>query len=570
MINIATTHLIEYFHLSLTQDEPQAINRWAGQFLRAREARLLDTCQQLLRGIKSSEFELSPRSRAVVLHCQALLAALFDKRDEAEAGYRRSLALFRQEGDEVGIGWALNDLGTLHFARGEWAQAVECYREALTRLRPFRAGMTDEAMVRNNLGLALMSLGQDEAGIVELEQALDLYRRLGQAQQAAKVQINLGQMYHRRGDIARALEIYQNALQPLRKLGDRPVEVEVLNSLGVLYRYQGRLDQAITYHTESLSLAQTLNDLSGQAQALGNLGAVYQIQSKLPQARSCYQEALALYELLDDRQGQAQMWGNLGHLLSFENETEAALTSYQHGLEISRQISDRAGEVAALINVAGAYRDLKQYDEAESLYQAALTDGRQLGDTRLQDKALGALGTLCLLQQRWAEAEALLCETLTLQERRGDAYAQVETRYKLGRLAREQGQNEQVRALVEPAWELALEHDYGRWLVDLARLLGDAARELDDPAGLNYYAAAVVFACQYGDERRFQSSLAFLGRLLADSVKVGKTEATLEVCQYLADFWGREEWQEWTGPAITYIKATAEAIRAGCSLPLEI
>ncbi len=130
MSTTSTAHLIEYFRLGLAQDEEQAINRWAGHFLRAREAGLLSRCRQLLQGVRSSGTALSTRSRAVVVHCQGLLAAMLDRPDEADDGYRRSLALFRQTGDEIGIGWVLNDLGTLHYARGEWPQAVDCYREA--------------------------------------------------------------------------------------------------------------------------------------------------------------------------------------------------------------------------------------------------------------------------------------------------------------------------------------------------------------------------------------------------------------------------------------------------------
>jgi len=566
----AVTHLVEYFRLSIAEDERQAINRWAGQFLRAREAGLLDHCRQLLRGVKATGLDLSLRSQAVVVHCQALLAALLDERDEAEADYQRSLDLFHQAGDEVGVAWVLNDLGTLHQARGEWSQAVDCYREALARLLPSRRGRSDEAMVRNNLGLALVTLGQYSEGITELEQAAALYRQLGQPQGEARVKVNLGQLYHRQGDVSRAMEAYQDALQTLHELGDRRVEVEVLNSLGVLYRRLGQFDRAIEYYEQSLSLAQTLNDLSGQAQALGNLGAAYQLRGDRAQARICYQEALALYEMLDDRQGQAQMWGNLGHLLSFENRDQEALGSYQRGLDLYREIHDPAGEVTALINVAGAYRDMERYDEADVLYQESLAIGRRLGNIRLQDKALGALGMLRLLQERWNEAEVLLREALALQQQRGDVYAQVETLYKLGRLAYKRGQYDQVLSILEPAWQMAQEHGYGRWLVVMAWLIGDAAFAQADPSALNYYATAVIVASQYQDQERFRAGLAVLGDYVDDLVRQGKREAALEVCQHLIELWQREEWQSWTETAIAYVKVMAEAIRAGQPLPVAL
>lgn len=564
------THLIEYFRLGLVWDEEQNINRWAGQFLRAREAELLDNCRQLLHGIKRSGLDLSLRSRAVIIHCEALLAALLDRPNEAEAGYRRSLALFRQAGDNVGLGWVLNDLGTLHYTRGEWPQAVDCYREALARLLATRQGMTDEAMARNNLGLALIGLGQHEEGLVELEQAGNLYQQLGTPQFVAKVKVNLGQLYHRQGNISRASTVYQEALKTLREIGDQRTEVTVFNSLGVLYRYQGQFDQAANYHTQSLSLAQNLNDLSGQALALGNLGAIFQLQHHLSQARSCYQEALALYEMVDDRQGQAQMWANLGHLHSLAHECEAALASQQRSLHLYQAVNDAAGEAKTLVNVANAFRDLEQYTEAETHFQEALALAQKLADVRLQDQTIGALGTLRMAQERWTEAEPLLRKALALQQQRGDMHAQVETLYKLGWVAYKQGQHERVLPIIEPAWELAQEHEYGRWLFDLAQLIGHAARAQNDPGATNYYAAAVAIACQYEDRYHLREGLNYLGELVARAVESGEHQEALEFCEYLTEFWAKEEWRDWTGPAIAYIKATSGAIHNRQPLPVEI
>ena len=570
MIETSLTHLIEYFRLGLVRNEDQMINRWAGQFLRAREAGLLDSCRQLLHGVKRSGLELSLRSRAVIIHCEALLAMLLDRPNEAEAGYQRSLAIYRQVGDEVGLGWVLNDLGTLHYAQGKWPQATECYREALARLLATRQGQTDEAMVRNNLGLALLGQGQHEEGLVKLEQADKLYQQLGKPHFVARVKVNLGQLYHRQGDIGRALTVYQEVLKTLREIGDERTEVTVLNSLGVLHRYQGQFDPAANYHTQSLSLAQNLNDLSGQALALGNLGAIFQLQHNLSQARSCYQEALALYDMVNDRQGQAQMWANLGHLHSLAHERETALASQQRSLHLYQAVNDTASEAKALVNVANAYRDLEQYAEAETHFQKALVLARKLADVRLQDQTIGALGTLRMAQERWTEAETLLREALDLQQQRSDTHAQVETMYKLGWVAHKQGQHERVLPIIEPAWELAQEYEYGRWLFDIAQLVGHAARAQNDPGAANYYAAAVAIACQYEDRYHLREGLDYLGEVVASAVKSGKHQEALELCKYLIEFWLKEEWRNWTEPAIAYIKSTSRAIHNGQSLPLNI
>jgi tetratricopeptide (TPR) repeat protein len=271
-----------------------------------------------------------------------------------------------------------------------------------------------------------------------------------------------------------------------------------------------------------------LNDLASQALALGNLGATFQLQNKLSQALTAYEQALALYEMLDDRQGQAQMWANLGHLSSLEKSSIQALTYQQKSLVMYREIGDLAGEAKAMINVANAHRDLKQFDEAEKPLQAALDLSQKLGSIRLQDSAIGALGTLRMAQNRLDEAQALLQEALALQKKRGDTHAQVETIYKLGQAAYEQERYDRILDILTPGWELALENDYGRWLFDMALLLGHAARDQLDPGGINYYAVAVGLACQYESERYLREGLEVLVDLFVSALERGKRAEALE------------------------------------------
>jgi hypothetical protein len=138
-----------------------------------------------------------------------------------------------------------------------------------------------------------------------------------------------------------------------------------------------------------------------------------------------------------------------------------------------------------------------------------------------------------------------------------------------GYYVHKRGQHDRVLNIMEPAWQMAQERGYSRWLVVMAWLMGDAAFAQADPAALNYYATAVIVASQYQDEERFRAGLAVLSDYVDDLVKQGKPETALEVCQHLIEFWQREEWQIWTEQAIAYVETTAQAIRAGQPLPGE-
>lgn len=557
-----SAHRIEFFRLAIAQDDHDGVYRWASRFVHAWMANDLAECRLLLAGVKGSGIDLSPHSQGVVLRCQALLEMLLDEAGRAEVDFRHSLALFDQTGDDFNASRVLNDLGTLRQRQGNLADAVVHYRQALARLLPRWAGATEEAMMHNNLGLALYSLGDYRAARTELEAALAAYRQLGQPQGAARVQINLGQLLGRQGDLTAATAAYQEALDILRAFDDQREIVEVLNSLGVLYRQQGRFDQAITHYVESLALAQQLQDLSGQAQALVNLGAVYHRQGHLAKARACYQEALPLYEMLSDVRGQALTLANLGHLDSLDGRQDAAQSLYERSLTLYRQSGDTSGAARALINLGNLRREAGAADEAEAFYVEALAHGRQAGDVQLQEAALGALATLRMMAERWDEAEDYLRQALGLQKRRGDLHAQVETTYKFAIIAKERGQYEQVASILQPAWELAQEHGYGRWLVNMAWLLGDTAFEQQEPGAYNYYATAVGIARQYQDEERYRKGLDILTDHIADPVSGQQAHAARQLCQYLIGYWIEQGWESLLEEAIASLHALAAKIQA--------
>jgi len=550
----AFAHQIEYFRLAIARDDHDGLYRWADRFVHAWMDNAVEECRLLLTGIKRSDVRLSPHSQAIALRCQALLELLLADYERCETDFLRSLALFDQTSDDFNASRVLNDLGTLHQARGELSQAVERYRQALARLLPRWAGQSEEAMMHNNLGLALVSLGDRGAGASELEQARALYEQLGQPQGVARAQINLGQVYRQRGELAQASAAYAGALQVLRRFGEQRALVDVLNSLGLLARQQGQLEQAIGYYTESLTTAQAVQDLGGQAQALGNIGAVYQIQGRLDRARPYYQQALALYETLADQQGQALMWGNLGQLEGLDDRPAAALAAHQRSLDLYRRAGAELDAGIAQVNLASALRTLERHDEAEALYTAAIATGRRLGDLRLQDRALGGLGILRSMQGRFAAARALLSEALDLQRQRRDIHAQIETLYKFGLVARDEGQGyAQLAETLQPAWDLAQEHDAGRWLVAMAWLLGDVALDERLLLAYNAYATAAAIARQHGDEVRYRRSLDAICRNVEELLAHGQAEEAALVCRYVIECWEKQDLAGWVEDGIAEI-----------------
>ncbi|MBP8122131.1 MAG: tetratricopeptide repeat protein [Caldilineaceae bacterium] len=560
MLAPTIAHQNEYYRLLLSQDQSSGIEQWWNHFAKTWDSGMIDVCQQMLVGTKSPGLLDTLHSQAIVLRCQGLVAMLSTDYYRAEVDFRRSLAAFRQTTDDLNTARTLNDLGTLYQAQGDYTQALTSYEAALEHINKLQSDSPETPMIHNNLGQALVAIGELERGTAHLEQARDAYRQAGISQGMARVQVNLGQLYRRHGEMDRALATYQEALEILQNIGDQRMVIDLLNSLGVLYRHWGQLDIAGRYYKESLALAQSLGDLSGQCQALGNIGTLHQLQGKYAEAAQVYREALLLYESMNDVRGQAQMWGNLGHIHSFDDEEADALSCYERSLDLYRKSGDQSGVGTGLVNLAGSYRTQGRFDDALSLYAEAVHLGRQQQDRRLEDAALGASGTLHMMKKEWDIAAELFAQALERQRERGDVHAQVETMYKQGLLASERGDFDAVLPAIETAWEIAMEQDYGRWLFAIAMLMGDTAEQIEDPGAFNYYVTAVLAALKHQDSRRFVQGVAVLKERIQQLTDLGRVSDAHEFVDYLVGYCHDHPWAEWAEPLISRLQMQADRL----------
>ena len=76
---------------------------------------------------------------------------------------------------------ALNEIGTLHWARGEFARAGQCHQQALELARAI-ASAWDEASALAGLGRCAIAAGQPAQAEALLRQAHEIFQRIGAAE----------------------------------------------------------------------------------------------------------------------------------------------------------------------------------------------------------------------------------------------------------------------------------------------------------------------------------------------------------------------------------------------------
>jgi len=262
------------------------------------------------------------------------------------------------------------------------------------------------------LAEALNSQGQQ---IVEkLQQALALWRELGDRYWEAYTLYQIGASYRVMNQYNKATECLEQALAIRREVKDRYGEGQTLNYLGIVYRLLSRHDKAAEYHEQSLVIEREVKDKVGEGYALNNLGITYFSLGRYDKAIEYYEQSLAVSREVKDRYGEGQALQNLGTVYRSVSRYDKAIACLEQALTIRREVKDRRGEGQTLNNLGATYYSLGRYDKAIEYYEQALTVSRDLKDQYDEALQLNNLGEIYSLLGRYEKAVEILNQALAV------------------------------------------------------------------------------------------------------------------------------------------------------------
>ncbi|MEO0827536.1 MAG: CHAT domain-containing tetratricopeptide repeat protein, partial [Cyanobacteria bacterium J06642_9] len=183
-------------------------------------------------------------------------------------------------------------------------------------------------------GIQQYQVSQFQLALESWQQALEIYRAIGDRQGEATSLGNLGLAYYALGDYPRSIDFHQQSLEIDRQIGDRQGEATSLDNLGNAYYALGEYQRAIDFHQQSLDIARQIGDRQGEAYSLGNLGNAYYSLGDYPRAIDFHQQSLDIARQIGDRQGEATSLNNLGAALLNINQFAAAETTLIQSIEV--------------------------------------------------------------------------------------------------------------------------------------------------------------------------------------------------------------------------------------------
>lgn len=202
-------------------------------------------------------------------------------------------ALAEKTNFDKGRGDSYNNIGVIHYRRGEYIDAIKAHLQALS----IRERIGDkQGMVLSyiNLGNVYSDQNNNELALTHYSNAADLINTLNDKSRLPTVYLNIGAIYMSQKNYAKGLEYCRHAKDEAEKNGDKEIEALALNNIGFVYETQENFTGAMDAYQLSYELCETLGNQTGMVDAAINIGSLYRTRKQYPHALEWHFKAEAM------------------------------------------------------------------------------------------------------------------------------------------------------------------------------------------------------------------------------------------------------------------------------------
>ena len=370
-------------------------------------------------GLAEQTFGANSKYTAAMLYKLANAYESAGRYVEAEAPFRKSLAIYEAIAMPDAIAEALNNLANVCEKLEKFDECLTLYRRALTLFEArFGQDSPQVASALNNLAIIHVHLMQYDQAESLLRRSLAIaQQKLGPDHVIVATTLNsLADLKLRRGEYADALALQQQSVSIIEKrFGPDHVEVaRSLNNLGAIYDSMGQYDQAKAVQERELKIFNAKLDKNHPdvARVLQNLAITCQRLKDYKQAETLYQRCLGIKEATygKDHLEVALVLHNLAALYSATGQYPQAHACYERSLQIREaKLVKNDPDLAHSLESIGWLRIRQQdFAAAEECYQRSLAI-LQAGLGSNHPDLVGSLTGLAWIhgsRDRWDEAAA--------------------------------------------------------------------------------------------------------------------------------------------------------------------
>ncbi len=316
------------------------------------------------------------------------------------------------------------------------------------------------------IGLAALTIrsGETGAGARHADEALAIYRELGDAQGACRALQVLGVASWSEDDLEAAEKAYRRSLDVAAGAGFGPGQAAALHGLAVVRWYAGDHREAEALVDQSLTLFRASTQATDVAPPMLDLGEILVPQPETGSARMAFQETFAPFQDVACRTAVGYVLANRGMLSRVSGDPEGAKRDLEESLALFRAVGDERAIAHALGRLGNLATAVGEFARARDLLEECLAIRRRIGDSRGTGLAQGNLGNLAIAEGDLARAQILLDDSATAFRRRGDMWGYGATLGNLASLALAKGEVGEACRLLEESLVAIRITGRARWI----------------------------------------------------------------------------------------------------------
>jgi CHAT domain-containing protein len=306
------------------------------------------------------------------------------------------------------------------------------------------------------VGLTMMNSSAERRRqeIAKFEEALALWRQIGEQKAELRVLNSLNIRYRQLGEPQTALEYVRQAIQLARTLGDRYQEANLIMAFGVLYRGLSEYQKALDSLHQARQLFKNLSARYGEAIAAYHIGLTVNRLGDGQNALQYIEESLPVFSSVGDHKAEAFAINAMGSIHRALGDTQKAIELHNRALEIARKSKLMDVEAYSLGHLGNTYFDLGDRQKALDYFEQAVKLCRTLGDPVGEGDGLKMIGDIAYALGDHQKALDFLNQSLGLYRSIWERNREAKALHSLAQVNYTLGNLDEARKQIEQALEI--------------------------------------------------------------------------------------------------------------------
>ncbi|HEY6160427.1 MAG TPA: tetratricopeptide repeat protein [Bacteroidia bacterium] len=257
----------------------------------------------------------------------------------ASSYYSQALELALTLSDSDGVKSSQRGLGLSTFLRGDYLQAIEHEKKALS-VTGSKPDPISEADTYTIIGMSDFKLGKVDQSIEMYKKALKIYREQNDVQRSSMILNNMGSLYYQQTRYKEALDLFLQSKPLKEKVGDKKGLASINMNIATIYTSFDSMEVSLKYYQYALDYYLQKNDSLGMAGCYSGMGTDYLKLKDYKTAFGLKQKALEIARAIGDKSMVSHVLNDFGDIYSLQNDFPKAEQFLMEALGMAKETKD--------------------------------------------------------------------------------------------------------------------------------------------------------------------------------------------------------------------------------------